>query len=470
MARTPPFGPKSGPKLGPKGKPSARPPERPRAGLTDRARGRDDNEPRRTPEAPTVRAEPGVLVVNGYSERWLRQSFSWVYPAEVLAGTAPAGAEVRLRSAAGEDLGVAIADDGWIRARRFRTTASPAGSPRGSIDAALLRARLDNALQLRRSLNLGTAASTTTAWRWINGENDDLPGIRVDVWGEHVVVSLDSPSLVGLLPALGSALRAALPTVQSVHVGWRPDSRDGRVWPAAPGCVYGAAPGVVVVRERGLEYLVEPAARKDVGLFPDQRENRTWLEPFYSQTRVLNLFCYTGAFSVHALASGASEVVSVDLSRPYLDRLDENLRANGLGAPDSGGGARSGTHERMEDDALKVLDRFRRQGRVFDRIILDPPGHSHSEAGDWSGEQDYARLVAAAARVTAPGGWIIASSNLGSVSPRQFQGAIVDGLRKASCHGRVLHSGGQAADFPAALHFPEGSFLKFVVMEVQRAE
>jgi 23S rRNA (cytosine1962-C5)-methyltransferase len=101
--------------------------------------------------------------------------------------------------------------------------------------------------------------------------------------------------------------------------------------------------------------------------------------------------------------------------------------------------------------------------------VLDPPGHSHSESGDWSGEQDYARLVAAAARVCAAGGWIICSSNLGSVSPRQFQGAIVDGLRKAQCQGRVVHTGGQAPDFPAALHFPEGSFLKFVVIEVQHA-
>ena len=201
MARTP-----FGAKPGPKGKPPARPVERPRAGPAGRGRPQDDGDQRRAPEAPKVRAEAGVLVVNGYSERWLRQGFSWVYPAEVLGGVAAAGAEVRLRSAAGEDLGVAIADDGWIRARRFRTTAA-AGAARGSIDAALLRGRLDNALKLRQALNLGNAASTTTAWRWINGENDDLPGIRVDVWGDHVVVSLDSPSLVGLLPALLSALR-----------------------------------------------------------------------------------------------------------------------------------------------------------------------------------------------------------------------------------------------------------------------
>lgn len=436
MARTPPpFGPRG------TARPAARTPERPRPA-----------EP-----APKVRAEPGTLVVNGYSERWLRQGFQWVYPAEVLAGSAASGAEVRLRSAGGEDLGVAIADDGWIRARRF-LSATPDGAGRGAIGAALLAERVRAALDVRRALRITDGG--TSAWRWVNGENDDLPGVRVDVWGAHLVISLDSPSLVGLLPALVAALRAEAP-VESVHVGWRPDSRDARAWPAPPGCVYGAAPGTIEVEERGLRYRVEPAARKDVGLFPDQRENRAWLEPYYAGARVLNLFCYTGAFSVHALASGAAEVVSVDLSRPYLDQLDANLALNAARI--------HGTHERVEDDALKVLDRLRRQGRVFDRIILDPPGHSHSDAGDWSGEQDYARLVAAAARVAAPGGWVIASSNLGSVSPRQFQGALVDGLRKAGCHARVLHTGGQAADFAAALHVPEGSFLKFVVLAVHRA-
>lgn len=414
---------------------------------TGRARGA----PEARPSAPPVaKAAPGTLVVNGYSERWLRQGFPWVYPNEVVAGSAAAGAVVGLRSAGGEDLGVAITDDGWIRARRFRSSA-------GKIDEDVILERLRGAWALRRALGLGDGE--TTCFRWVNGENDDMPGVRVDVWGDHVVISLDSPSLVQLIPMLVAGIRAVLHAVQSVHVGWRPDIRDGRVWPAAPGRVYGDSPGAVIVREHGVRYRVEPASRKDIGLFPDQRDNRAWLAPYYVGTRVLNLFCYTGAFSVHALVHGAAEVVSVDLSKVYLDQLEENLVLNGL----------EGGHEAVPQDALKVLDRFRRQGRVFDRIILDPPGHSHSAEGDWSGEQDYARLVAAAARVCAPGGWLIASSNLGSVSPRQFQGALVDGLRKASCQGRVIHTGGQAADFPSALHFPEGTFLKFVVIEVQCA-
>ncbi|MSP55756.1 MAG: class I SAM-dependent rRNA methyltransferase [Myxococcales bacterium] len=399
-----------------------------------------------------------MLVVNGYSERWLRQGFPWVYPNEVAAGTASPGAVVRLRSGGGDDLGMAIADDGWIRARRFRADAGP-------VDAGVLGARLRAAVALRSTLGLGWPAdqgseASSTCFRLVNGENDDLPGIRVDIWGTSLVISLDSPSLVGLLDPLVSALNAALPGVRSVHAGWRPDSRDGRSWPPPPGLVSGVEPGTVVVSEHGLRYSVEPGAKKDVGLFPDQRDNRAWLAPHYAGARVLNLYCYTGAFSVHALANGAADVVSVDLSRPYLDALDGNLALNGLGGTER--------HTRLEEDSLKALDRFRRQGRVFDRIILDPPGHSHSGGTDWSGEQDYARLVAAAARVCVPGGWIIASSNLGSVSPRQFQGALIDGLRKAESTGRVIHTGGQAPDFPSALHFPEGSFLKFVVVEARR--
>jgi len=431
--------------------PPRRPPPRPgpppRAGQPPR--GKPES---RTPAPPAVvvKAPPGTLVVNGYSERWLRQGFPWVYPAEVVGGTAAPGQVVRLRSAAGDELGTAVADDGWIRARRFRADAGP-------VDAALVLARLRGAWELRADLRL--AERDTTCFRWVNGENDDLPGVRIDCWGDHLVISLDSPSLSALVPLLVAGARA-IRDVASVHVGWRPDVRDARAWPPAPGRVYGDAPGEVTVNELGLRYTVEPAAKKDVGLFPDQRDNRAWLAPYYVGERVLNLFCYTGAFSVHALANGAAEVVSVDLSRVYLDQLDANLRQNGLPG--------AGTHERMEDDAIKVLDRFRRVGRAFDRIILDPPGHSHSSEGDWSGEQDYARLVAAAARVCAPGGWLIASSNLGSVSPRQFQGALVDGLRKANAQGRVVHVGGQASDFPAALHFPEGTFLKFVVIEVNR--
>ena len=395
------------------------------------------NAPR--PSAPPTRA--GALSVNGYSEKWLRQGFAWVYPNEVTAGSAPAGAVVQLLAPNGEGLGTAIADDGWIAARRFREDAGP-------IDTALLEARL-RAAHARRA---GLIPPETTAWRVVNGENDDLPGIRVDVWGEHVVLTLDSPALLGLLDGLCDAVTRLL-APQSIHFAYRPDPRDRERTPARPASVLrGDDPGEIVVTERGVRFLVRPSAgSKDVGLFPDMRENRAWLDRAWTGRSLLNLFAHTCAFSVFAARAGAT-TVSVDLSPHYLERGAQNFRLNGMEP-----------HELLAEDCFKALDRFRRTGRTFDVVLLDPPGHSHSKDGSWSGEQDYARLVAASLRVLAPGGWLVAASNLGSVSPHRFQGMLTDGARRAGRALRLVHDGEQAPDFPAALHFPEGRFLKFMV-------
>ena len=150
---------------------------------------------------------------------------------------------------------MAIADEGWIRARRFR------GPGPGAIDQALITARIEVAARSRVTLGLcetgptrptaqgsgsarvdgERAARSPRCFRLVNGENDDVPGVRVDVWGGSVVISLDSPSLTALVPALVAAVRATLPAIGSVHVGWRPDSRDGRAWPAPPGCCRSAS-------------------------------------------------------------------------------------------------------------------------------------------------------------------------------------------------------------------------------------
>lgn len=384
------------------------------------------------------------MVVNGYSERWLRQGFPWVYPAEVVGPPpGPPGAVVTLQAANGDGLGAGIADQGWIAVRRFRADAGP-------VDRALLAARLDAALALRA----GLVPPETDAWRAVHGENDGLPGVRVDVWARTVVITLDSPSLAGLVDDLADLVVERL-GAEAVWVGYRPDPRDERAhWPPPPGCVRGApARGPIEVRERGVRFLVDIDARKDVGLFPDVRELRAWLDPHWRGATVLNLFAHTGAFSVFAARGGAAAVHTVDLSGPWLQRARENLRLNGL--PEG---------EIVEDDAFRALDRYRRAGQRFDRVIVDPPGFAHSKAGGWSTEQDYPRLVAAALRVLAPGGWLVACSNVGSLSPRQFQGLLIEGARRSG-HALVgLHEAGAAPDFPCALDFPEARYLKAAVL------
>ncbi len=380
-------------------------------------------------------------MVNAYSTGWLKRGFPWVYPAELVRGRVEPGAEVRLRGEGGTALGVGIGDSGWISVRRFRRD-------EGAIDDALLKDRVRAAARRRVGVEPGT-----TAYRLVNAENDDLPGIRVDVWGPHAVITLDSPSLSRLVKGLAGALPEVLGDLGSVWVAERHDPRDVERKSLGVRCVQGAAEDVGVT-ELGLHYEVRPSFGKDAGLFTDMRTNRAWLAPHWSGARVLNLFAHTGAFSVSAKAHGASEVVSVDLSEAYLARTGRNFQLNGL---DPG--------ELLAEDAFRVLDRFRRQGRSFDRVVVDPPGFSHSAAGAWQGEREWPRLAAACLRVLAPGGWLIAASNLGSQSPKQFGGALQEGAERASRQLRLVHEGTPGLDHPAALHFPESRYLKFWVME-----
>ncbi len=389
-----------------------------------------------------------VVTVDGYSEGWLKKGFPWVYPKEVVRGAARPGQLVELRSQGGEVLGTGLADEGFLAARVFRHDAGP-------LDAALVGQRLDRAAALR-DLVVGT---DTDAYRLVNAECDDLPGIRVDWWRTFATIVLDSPAIAPLLPHVVEWLRERR-QARGVYLWYRRDPRDReRLAPEPPpGLIDGhAPPGAVRVRELGLSYDVWPQEGPDVGLYPDMREVRAWLAPSWGGTTVLNAFAYTGAFSVSAAFHGASEVTTLDLSGRYLERAEANFRANELDPE---------PHVFLEEDVFKALDRFRRTGQTFDRVIVDPPSYSHG-TGTWSAKTDYPRLVAAAARVTAPDGWIVACSNAGDVPPRTFDGWLQEGLRKAGREAQILATLSQAADHPASTTFPEGRYLKVRVLRLR---
>lgn len=397
--------------------------------------------------------DASTLVVNGYSEQWLRKGFPWVYPKEVVRAGAKPGQLVQVVSERGVVLGAAIADEGFLAARVFRHGDGP-------LDEAWIHALLDRAAASREVL----FDDETTGYRLVHGENDGVPGLRLDWWSHFAVITLDAPTLGALVEPVLSWL-ASRRSPRGVMLCYRPDPRDPRDMSGAtpaPGLIAGHAPAADVrVLERGTAFLVRPLDGPDVGLYTDMREVRRFLEPYWGGTRVLNTFCYTGAFSVAAARLGATEVVSVDLSAKVLERAEENFRANELDPA---------AHTFLEEDTFKALDRMRRQGERFDRIILDPPSFSRSDAGVWSAKRDYPRLVAAAARVCEEGGWLIAASNQGEVSPRDFRGFVIDGLRKAGKLGQELHVCSQAPDFPAASSFPEGRYLKVSLWRVVDAD
>lgn len=397
-----------------------------------------------------VRQSNDAVAVDEYSTGWLKKGFPWVYPKEVTRSGPPPGAEARVLGATGQLLGRGIVARGFLAMRVFRHDDGP-------LDQSWMDATLDRAAALRALV----VDAETDGFRLVHAENDGLPGIRVDWWRSFAVIVLDCPTLGALVPMVVDWLeRRRQP--RGVVLCYRTDPRDDRpddeVLNPAPGLLAGRAPtGPVRVRERGIRFDVLPLDGPDVGLYADMRHVRAWLEPSWGGTRVLNTFAYTGAFSVAAAVHGASEVVSVDLSSRVLDRAEANFAANELDLS---------SHAFIASDTFKALDRMRRTGETFDRVILDPPSFSRSDAGVWSASRDYPRLVAAAARVLDAGGWLVAASNQGEVSPRQFSGFVQDGLRKAGRTGQLLASLGQAPDFPAATTFPEGRYLKVHVLRL----
>lgn len=384
------------------------------------------------------------VVVNGYSERWLRQGFPWVYREEVTGrtGSLVPGQVVRIRARDGRTLGTGVWSEGKVEVRRFREDDGP-------IDVALLQERVALA-RARRPM-----PADTDAWRWVHGENDGLPGIRVDVYGGAVSISLDSPSLARLVDPLLGALQQELP----VDAAWvHARGGEDEDWSKVPlGQIAGRRPpGDLLVQERGVRVGVRPWEGSDAGLFSDMRGIRAWLEPHWRGRSVLNTFAYTGVFSVSAALSGASAVHTVDLSDHYLDRARDNFRLNGLDPSQ---------YTFTAADTFKALDALRRKGETFDVVIADPPSHSHSEAGTWSVASDLGRLVGACLRVLAPEGWLVVATNLGTMSPKEFRKLVLAGSHKVGRPLRMIHEGSPPIDYPAALDFPESRYLKCWVLQ-----
>jgi 23S rRNA (cytosine1962-C5)-methyltransferase len=315
----------------------------------------------------------------------------------------------------------------------------------------VIAARLRRAVELRGEL-LGTPGPE--AMRMFAGESEGLPGVGVDRFGEFVVVQWFSGGALPWRDELYDAIEATLHPA-GIYEQRRLRSLGGSGPPEPAVRARGEeAPIELVVASGACKFGVDVTAPLGVGLFPDMRLGWSAVAARAAGRRVLNLFSYTGAFSVHAAKAGAVEVVAVDTAPKVHARARRNYELSGLDPTKL---------ETVAADAVKTLDKFASRGRSFDLVICDPPTFSQGPAGHFSVARDLAHLAAAATRVLVPGGFLVFATNSTKVSAAEVDRALGDGAFQAGAELRIIERVGLPPDFPVAPGFPEGNYLKVAI-------
>jgi len=298
----------------------------------------------------------------------------------------------------------------------------------------------------------------TNAYRIVNAEGDGLPGLTVDRYGDHLMVQSFSGVWDTHLPRVTKALQRLFAPC-GIYEKFRPqqtrslaaDKKNKRYSRLL--CGEGTS-GRVGVIENGLNFLVELEEGLNTGLFLDQRANRRELMGRVRGKRVLNLFAYTGAFSVAAAAGGAKGVTSVDASSLYLDWARENFSVNRINPK---------RYEFLAGDCFEILEDLWKEKRRFDLIIMDPPSFSTTKKSRFTTRGGTSDLVAAALRLLPRGGLLVTSSNHQKVDLADYLKELRRGTLNAGADLRVIRTAGQPEDFPFPVTFPEGRYLKYVV-------
>ena len=363
-------------------------------------------------------------------ENALLAGHPWVYRNHLPPARLQSGDWVRLR--AGRAAVVGVYDErGQIAVRLFG----------GAVpDAGWYRERVREALELRRRL----VPQATDAYRLLNGEGDYLPGLVADRYGRYLVIKTYSEGVTrAVLPGVTKALGSLLRPKGIVLRG-----------PEGLAALYGELPPPkLTVRERGLRFVADLHHGQKTGLFLDQRENRQLVRELAGGANVLNLFAYNGGFSVYALAGGAARAVSVDVSPRAIEDAEENAAINGF----------AGRHQGVMADVFEYLEQ---NSDSYDLVVLDPPSLAGRKSQRRAALRAYLRLNARALARVRPGGLLATASCTAQVSPNDFREVLAQAARRAGVRTQVVHEAGHAPDHPLRPEFPEGRYLKFVVLRV----
>jgi len=388
-----------------------------------------------------------VKLKSGQEDR-LRAGHLWVFSNEIaqVEGKAEPGSLAQVFTAGGESLGLAFYNPNSLIAARMLTAKVEA------IDAAFFHKRFAAALAYRQK-----ACPGETSFRLAFGESDGLPGLVADRYGDYIVLQVFSAGMEARLPLIEAALKELL---DPRGIFLKNDHRQRQLEGLPGECrlLSGTVPERVAINEGGLRFWVPIGAGQKTGHYFDQRDNRAYLRPYFSGRTVLDLYCYTGAFAVNAVKSGAKAVLAVDSSGPAVELAKENASLNGV----------SELLTCDEADAEVVLESFVSGRQPFrpDMILLDPPSLVPSKKHLSKALRTYAKLNSLALKALAPGGLLATSTCSHHVDREAFVGMLRYAQAKARKPARLAALRGQAADHPVLLAMPETEYLNFALLEV----
>lgn len=322
-----------------------------------------------------------------------------------------------------------------------------------TVDVNFLRGKLEKAIALRRTW---ITPEEHGAMRLVNAESDGIPGLVVDQYDDALVIQVLTAGAEAWRNGLVDAL-VELTGIQAVYERSDVDVRRLEGLPDRAGAILGDGPWMRIIHENGIKFKVDLAEGQKTGFYLDQKPNRKRILNLSKDREVLNCFCYTGGFSLYALAGGAKHVLSVDSSADALAAGMENAALNGFS---------SERMEWQEGDVFNVLRKLRDQARQFDLIVLDPPKFAPTTAQVERAARGYKDINLLAFKLLRPGGLLFTFSCSGGVSPDLFQKIIAGAALDAGVDARITHHMEQGPDHPVAVNFPEGAYLKGLVLQV----
>lgn len=402
---------------------------------------------------------PELILLPGKEKSLLRRH-PWIFAGSVatLKGRARAGDTIDILSARGDWLGRgAFSPDSQIRARVWTFKEDE------TVDHAFFRRKIANAVAYRQS---HPHLAQQEGKRLIHGESDGLPGVIADQYGDTIVVQLTSAGADKWRNAIFDAL---IRSTGALHIYERSDSDVRKMegfsesvtgWQHGPYAEGAAAPEQrFSILENGVRLEVDPAGGHKTGFYLDQRDNRYLTGQLAKDRKVLNCFCYTGGFSLQALAGGAASVLSIDSSGPAIEGAKRNLALNPQLPADRA--------EWWEADVFKALRELKAKGETFDLIILDPPKFAPSSRHADQAARAYKDINLHGFKLLNPGGILMTYSCSGGIGLELFQSIIAGAAKDAGVDARIIQRLQAAPDHPIGLAVPEGEYLKGLACQIQ---